>query len=255
MSEARRTELLQLVGARGFLRVGDASDALGVSEVTIRADLTELEKRGSIARVHGGAMLSGAVRETSLESSRQQQVVAKRAIGERVAQLISSGQSVFLDVGSTALAVAHALVERRELHDLVVVTNGLSIALALEAAMPRFTVIVTGGTLRPLQHSLVNPYASALIESLRVDIAVVGCNGVHPVDGVTNVNLPETEVKRQVIGHARRCILIADGSKIGVTELGVVGATSDFEVLITSGAAPDGAIEQLEAAGLRVEQA
>jgi DeoR family transcriptional regulator of aga operon len=255
MSEARRRELLQLVAARGFLRVGDASDELGVSEVTIRADLTELENRGSLTRVHGGAMLPGTVREASLENSREQQAVAKRAIGERVARLVESGQSVFLDVGSTALAVAHALVERRELHDLVLVTNGLSIALALEVALPRFNVIVTGGTLRPLQHSLVNPYASQLIDSLRLDLAIIGCNGVHALDGVTNVNLPETEVKRQVMRHARRCILIADGSKLGATELGVVGAVSEFDLLITSGTASHGVIEQLEAAGLRVEQA
>jgi DeoR family transcriptional regulator of aga operon len=254
MSEARKQQLLQLVSARGFLRVGDASDELGVSEVTIRADLTDLERRGSVARVHGGAMLPGTLREASLESSREQEAAAKRAIGERAAQLVESGQSVFLDVGSTALAVAHALVERRELHELVIVTNGLSVALALEAAMPRFTVIVTGGTLRPLQHSLVSPYAVQLIESLHFDLAIIGCNGVHPLAGVTNVNLAETEIKRLVIARARRCILIADGSKLGATELGVVGALSNFEVLITSGAASVGAIEQLETAGLRVEQ-
>ncbi|WP_395641143.1 DeoR/GlpR family DNA-binding transcription regulator [Pseudolysinimonas sp.] len=254
MSEARRNELLQLVSARGFVRVSDASDELGVSEVTIRADLTELESRGTVVRVHGGAMLPGAIREPSLESAREQQSLAKRAIGEHVAGLVRSGDSVFLDVGSTALAVANALVERRDLHDLVVVTNGLSIALALEAALPRFTVIVTGGTLRPLQHSLVNPYASQLIDSLRFDLAIIGCNGVDVHAGVTNVNLPETEVKRQVMRQSGRRVLIADGSKLGVTELGVVGPLSDFEMLITAGATAE-AIASLRSAGLRVENA
>ena len=254
MSEARRNELLQLVSARGFIRVTDASDELGVSEVTIRADLTQLEERGSVVRVHGGAMLPGAIREPSLENAREQQSIAKRAIGEHTAGVVRSGDSVFLDVGSTALAVANALVERRDLHDLVVVTNGLSIALALEAALPRFTVIVTGGTLRPLQHSLVNPYASQLIDSLRFDLAIIGCNGVDVTSGVTNVNLPETEVKRQVMRVASRRILVADGSKLGVTELGVVGAVSDFDVLITAGASTE-AIAPIEAAGLRVENA
>jgi len=199
-------------------------------------------------------MLPGAIREPSLENAREQQSIAKRAIGEHTAGVVRSGDSVFLDVGSTALAVANALVERRDLHDLVVVTNGLSIALALEAALPRFTVIVTGGTLRPLQHSLVNPYASQLIDSLRFDLAIIGCNGVDVTSGVTNVNLPETEVKRQVMRVASRRILVADGSKLGVTELGVVGAVSDFDVLITAGASTE-AIAPIEAAGLRVENA
>lgn len=252
MSEARRRELLQLVSARGFVRVGDASAELGVSEVTIRADLTQLESRGSVVRVHGGAMLPGAIREPSLESAREQQTAAKRAIGERAARIVRSGDSVFLDVGSTALAVANALVEHRDLHDVTVVTNGLSIALALEPALPRFTVIVTGGTLRPLQHSLVNPYAAQLLDSLRFDLAIIGCNGVDAVAGVTNVNLPETEIKRHAMRQSQRRVLIADGSKLGVTEIGVVGALSEFESLITASAVPE-TVASLVAAGLKVE--
>jgi DeoR family transcriptional regulator of aga operon len=197
-------------------------------------------------------MLPGAIREPSLESAREQQSQAKRAIGERTAALIQSGDSVFLDVGSTALAVAQAIVERRELHDVTVTTNGLSIALALEAALPRIAVIVTGGTLRPLQHSLVNPYASLLLESLRFDVAVIGCNGVDVAAGVTNVNLPETEVKRQAIRQAGRCILVADGSKLGAAELGVVGPLAAFDLLVTA-AADEAEIARLTAAGLRVE--
>jgi DeoR family transcriptional regulator, aga operon transcriptional repressor len=252
MSEARRAELLQLVSARGFVRVTDASAALGVSEVTIRADLSELERRGSVARVHGGAMLPGAIREPSLESAREQQAQAKRAIAERAAGLIHSGDSVFLDVGSTALAVAQAIVERRDLSDVTVTTNGLSIALALEAALPRLAVIVTGGSLRPLQHSLVNPYAALLLESLRFDLAIIGCNGVDAAAGVTNVNLPETEVKRQAIRQAGRAILVADGSKLGAAELGVVGPLASFDLLVTA-AADEDKIARLTAAGLRVE--
>lgn len=255
LAESRRTELVQLVSRRGFLRVTDASDELGVSEVTIRADLSELERRGSVTRVHGGAMLPENLRdrESSMENSLATAAAAKRDIGVRAARLVRDGESVFIDVGSTALALAEALVERRDLHELVVVTNGLSIALALEQASPRFTVVVTGGTLRPLQHSLVNPGASATLESLRLDLAFIGCNGVDAVNGVTNVNLPEAEVKRQVLRYSHRHILIADTSKLGQTELGFVGPLTSFEALVTAGDAPEGAITALETAGLRVD--
>jgi DeoR family transcriptional regulator, aga operon transcriptional repressor len=253
MSEARQHDLLQLISARGFVRVTDASAELGVSEVTVRADLTQLENSGRVVRVHGGAMLPETIREPSLESARGQQSAAKRAIGEHTASLLRSGESVFLDVGSTALAVAMAIVERRDLRDLVIVTNGLSIALALEPALTRLSVIVTGGSLRPLQHSLVNPYASQLLDSLRFDLAIIGCNGVHAQAGVTNVNLPETEIKRHAIRQASRSLLIADGSKLGLTEIGVIGALSAFESLITASAAPD-AVASLTAAGLKVEK-
>jgi DeoR family transcriptional regulator, aga operon transcriptional repressor len=200
-------------------------------------------------------MLRETMREPSLESSQGREAAAKADIAQRAAQLVSSGDSVFLDVGSTALALATALVERTELHDVVVATNGLSIALALEQALPRFSVVVTGGTLRPLQHSLVNPGVTLTLESMRFDLAFIGCNGVHAQNGVTNVNLPETEIKRQVIRAARRRVLVADSSKLGVTEVGVVGPLSDFATLVTAGDVAQSVVDELMAAGLRIDLA
>jgi len=250
----RRARLLREIVDRGFLRVTDASVELGVSAVTVRSDLAALELAGSIVRVHGGAMPRGVVpdRESSFEKSLAQESSAKAAIGRRAAGLVSSGDSVLLDVGTTALAVAHALVARRDLSDVVVVTNGLSIALALEPALPRFEVIVTGGTLRPLQHSLVNPFASTLLDSLHLDLAFIGCNGVDPERGVTNVNLPEAEVKRQMVAAADRAIVVADASKLGRTRLGRIGPLDDFDTLVTAKDAPADVVGRLRAAGLTV---
>jgi DeoR family transcriptional regulator of aga operon len=131
-----------------------------------------------------------------------------------------------------------------------VVTSGLSIALALEPALPRFTVIVTGGTLRPQQHSLVNPYASALLDSLHVDIAFIGCNGVDPVAGVTNVNLPEAEVKSRMLRSSTRHVVIADASKIGKRALGLIGAVTEFDTLVTAGDIPADVVDELAGRGL-----
>jgi DeoR family transcriptional regulator of aga operon len=251
-SVVRRERLLAQVVDRGFLRVTDASVELGVSAVTVRSDLAVLERAGSIVRVHGGAMPRGALvdRESSFERSLALESSAKAAIGRRAAALVSSGDSILLDVGTTALAVANALVERRDLGDIVVVTSGLSIALALEPALPRFTVIVTGGTLRPQQHSLVNPYASALLDSLHVDTAFIGCNGVDPVAGVTNVNLPEAEVKQRMLRSSTRHVVVADASKIGRRALGVIGAVSEFDTLVTAGDIPVDLVAALEQQGL-----
>jgi DeoR family transcriptional regulator of aga operon len=240
MSEARRQQLAALVDARGFVRVADAADELGVSDVTIRGDLSALERRGAVIRVHGGAMPSAAFREPTLEAARDRDAAAKRAIGREAASLVSSGEAIYVDAGSTAMTLAESLVERRDLHDLVVVTTGLTIALALEAAVPRFTVIVTGGTLRPLQHSLVNPFAAPMLESLRLDTAFIGCNGIHPDHGVTNLNLPDAEIKRLVINASRRTVLIADASKIGRTDLAVIAPVAAFDLLVTD-AVPDDA--------------
>ena len=245
MSEARRKQLAQLVASRGFVRVTDVADELGVSEVTVRGDLSALEKRGGVVRVHGGAMPSTAIRESSLEASLDRDAAAKRAIGREAAAMVSSGESLFVDAGSTCMALAEALVERRDLSDLVVVTSGLTIALALEQAVPRFTVIVTGGTLRPLQHSLVNPFAAPMVESLRLDTAFIGCNGIHPRDGVTNLNLPDAEIKRLVMGVSRRSILLADATKLGRTDLAVIAPLAEFHILVTAGEADSATLEAL----------
>lgn len=249
----RRGALERLLASRGFVRVTDASLELGVSEVTIRTDLSALERDGRAVRVHGGAMpVDALVRESPVESTRDRGAAAKRAIGVAAAGLVGSGDCVYLDAGSTALALAEALLGRRELRDVIVVTSALTIALALEPGIPRFEVVVTGGTLRPLQHSLVNPFAATMLGALRFDVAFIGCNGIHPRDGVTNVNLPEAEVKTLAMRSAKRSVLVADGSKLLRTDPAVIGSLSDFSQLVTAGEASDGAVAALRSAGLEV---
>lgn len=250
----RRERMAASIARRGFARVVDLARELGVSEVTVRTDLAALEGDGRIARVHGGAMPKGLVaeRESSLEQSRARLTRAKEAIAAAAAAQVRSGESVLLDVGSTTLAVAHALVARADLSELVVVTNGLAIALALEPAIPRFTVVVTGGTVRSLQHSLVNPLATTLLDDVRADLAVLGATGVHVEHGVTNVNLPEAEVKRRMVASAARRLLVADSSKIGQAHLGRVAHLDEIDELITDTGLDEGDATALAEAGLRV---
>ncbi|MEO8095579.1 MAG: DeoR/GlpR transcriptional regulator, partial [Pseudolysinimonas sp.] len=154
--------------------------------------------------------------------------------------------------GSTALAIAEALLQRRELHDVIVVTGALAIALALEPAIPRFEVVVTGGTLRPLQHSLVNPFAATMLAALRFDLAFIGCNGIHSVHGVTNVNLPEAEVKTLAMRSAQRSVLVADGGKLGRVDPAVIAGVGEFAHLITAGDHDAAAFDALLSTGLDV---
>lgn len=240
----RRQRLSELVRSSGFLRVADASRMLGVSEVTVRADLSVLEADGLLTRVHGGAV-PRAVSESPLEQTVRQDADTKRRIGERAAAMIRPGESVLLDVGSTALAAARALVARDDLRDVVVLTNGLSIALALEPAIPRLTVVVIGGTLRPLQHSLVDPHATDALAGIHADVAMIGCNGVDAEAGVTNLNLAEAQVKRAMVRASGRRILLADASKLGQRHLGRIGALEDFDALVTAGAPRGEPVEDL----------
>jgi DeoR/GlpR family transcriptional regulator of sugar metabolism len=259
----RRRELaLALVAERGFVRVAELSSAFGVPTVTARADLDALERQGAIRRVHGGAVPASSVleaerpdREPTFEEALAASVEPKRLIGEHAASLVRSGQSLILDVGTTTLQIARALRTRTDLDDLVVFTNGLSIALELEEVIPRFTVVVTGGTLRPKQHSLVHPLAGSMLDEVHVDLAFIGCNGVDPLHGVTNANLPEASVKSLMMRAAARSIVVADGSKLGEVHLGRIAPIDAFDVLVTDAAAPLPLVAELEAAGLSVHLA
>jgi DeoR family transcriptional regulator of aga operon len=250
----RRERIVAIVEEQGFARVTELSDRFGTSEVTTRADLDALAKALVVQRIHGGAIAAARppapeqpFEQTSLTSAAQ-----KRSIGTAAAALVQSGQAIVLDVGTTTAAIAAALIARTELHDVVIITNALNIAIALESAIPRFTVIVTGGTLRPLQHSLVDPLAGAVIEHIHADIAFVGCSGVDVAAGITNINLPEADVKRRMLAAAARSIVVADGSKLGVAHHSRVAPVSDIDGLITSADADPRIVEQLERAGLPV---
>ena len=244
--------MLAAVEQREFVKVSDLSEMFGISEVTVRSDLEALQQAGRLRRVHGGAVTKAPRPERPFEASLGAQSEEKRLIGEAAAALVTSGETLILDVGSTTAAVARALAARADLTDVVCFTNGLSIALALEPTIPRFSVVVTGGTLRPLQHSLVDPLAASMLEEIHADTVFLGCNGVDLEAGVTNVNLPEADIKRRMVRAARRRIVVATGDKVGETSLAPLCSLDDVTLLITDASADAETVERLRRTGLDV---
>lgn len=255
--ELRRERILTLVKEREFVRVADLSDMFGISEVTVRSDLDLLDETGTLQRVHGGAVVRTPVRrnERPFEESMGTSPEEKAAIGAAAARLVSSGETIIIDVGSTTSAVARALVAREDLRDVVIFTSAINVALELESAIPRFTVVVTGGTLRPLQHSLVDPMANQILKQVNVSTVFLGCNGVHPEAGITNVNLPEATVKRHMLDAAQRCVVVADGSKIGNISVVKIADIETMDVLVTGVSAPQGALAEIAGHGPVIEVA
>jgi DeoR family transcriptional regulator of aga operon len=236
-AEIRRERLAALVTTEGFVSVSRASELFGVSDVTVRSDLAHLDSAGAVRRVRGGAVpLQGSRREESLEKAIQRSAVAKQRIGIEAARMVEDGQTVVIDVGSTTREVAAALAQRG-LVGVTVVTNGLTIATTLEAATPRTTVVVTGGTLRPLQHSLVNPLATETLRRIHVDIAFIGASGLDDDGVVSNLNLEEAEVKRAYLERSARSVLVLDGSKVPSRHLATFADIGDFDDLVTDDAA------------------
>lgn len=252
----RRERIRELVTGRRYVGVGDLSDRFGVSEVTVRADLERLEAVGEIDRVRGGAIGTRSALENTFAHQLGSRSEEKEAIGRGVVDLLDEAESVFVDSGTTTTAVARALAQcDGDLAGMVVVTNSLPVALELEDAVPPLQVIVTGGTLRPLQHSLVEPLSGLVADQLHVDTAVLGCTGVDLDGGVTNINLPESTAKQLWHRKARRTIVVADGSKLGVRTLAMVCPVEEVDVVVTGASAPAAVLEELRAAGVRVSVA
>jgi DeoR family transcriptional regulator of aga operon len=255
-AELRQERIAEDVESAGFVRVTDLADRFGVSVVTVRSDLGALEALGRVRRVRGGAVPSGGLRhEPPLELAARENERQKAAIAAYAASLVQPGQVVVLDVGSTTTAVALELVARRDLHDVTVVTSGLNVAMALEPASDRISVLVTGGMVRPLQHSLVNPFGSLILEQISAHLAFIGCNGVDADRGITNLNFAEAEVKKSMIAAAREVVVVADGSKIGVVEAARVCSISQIDLLITDASAPEQAVALIEQASVPVHRA
>ena len=254
LPSVRRDRIHTLIKDRQFARVAELSSQFGISEVTVRSDLDHLERRGHVRRVHGGAVIDERPirRERSFEEESVESTADKLSIGAAAAQMVQSGQTVIIDVGTTSLAVAQTMADRDDLSDVNVVTNGLNIAAAFEPVTSRFTVVVTGGTLRPLQHSLVDPFGGPVLERINADILFLGCNGVHATKGVTNVNLPEAEMKRRMMAASFRTIGVADGSKIGQVSVAWVCPIDELDLLITSSSAPEEERELLVEQGLEI---
>ncbi len=245
-AQVRRQRILDLIRTREFVRVADLGEVFGVSQVTARADLDALARRGLVRRIRGGAIARMVPqREHAFEETAQRHHAEKQAIGRYAADLVDDGETVILDVGTTTTEAARALRSREQLRDVTVFTSALNIAIELEPAIPQFTVVVLGGTLRPLQHSLVDPLAALPLEHVNAHTILLGCNGVDAVAGVTNVNLPEAEVKRRMLAAARRRVVLADGSKLGTVHLARLCDIGEIDAVVTGASADPAVVDEL----------
>jgi DeoR family transcriptional regulator of aga operon len=251
--EERREKIIAELRHQGRCVVAELARRLSVSEVTIRQDLDALAAEGLLRRTHGGALLEGTVRP---ERPFQVEETSRRAEKERIAAAalaqLSGGETVILDVGTTVTAAARRLVGSGKVP--TVFTNGLNIAAVLEAD-PSITTVVTGGTVRPQQHSLVNPFAELVLARINADVAFLGASGIAADHGVTNVNAAEAQLKARFVKAARRRILLADATKLGVVALAKFAEIREIDLLITDRSADREVVRALRERGLEVERA
>lgn len=230
----------------------EVSKWAGVSEMTVRRDLEALERDGVLRRVHGGA-ISAVSRSYeppfSLRAGRNGD--AKDRIGAYAASLLSDGDTAAIDVGSTTLALARNLVSAGA---LTVVTPSLRVAEVLGDA-PGVRVILAGGIVRAGERSLIGDLAERAFEQLHCDTVFLGVGGIHATAGLTEFNLDDTRVKRAALRTARRCVVLADATKIGRVAFAQICPLERVDVLVTDSEASEEALEPVRNAGVEVIKA
>jgi DeoR family transcriptional regulator, fructose operon transcriptional repressor len=248
-AEERQQWIVETARANGRVDVSEIAETLDVTTETIRRDLKVLERHGLLRRVHGGAIPVErlgfepglAARDAVLTTEKER--IAKAALAE-----LPDEGSVLLDAGTTTSRLAEALPLDRE---LVIVTNGLPIAMSL-SARPNVTVLLVGGRVRGRTLAAVDSWALAALADTYVDVAFVGTNGVSIERGLTTPDPGEAAVKRAMIASARRSVLLADHSKVGVDHLARFASLEDIDVVVTDAGLDDAYAERLRAAGPRV---
>lgn len=251
-AQERRDSILGALAAREHVSTSDLGQTLGVSVVTIRSDLEVLEERGRLRRVHGGAVIARPLVETSHDARAGVDAVEKAAIARTAVGLLEPGMSIVLDVGTTTLAIADRIATDLAVTDLTVITNGLLIAMRLEAAAPRVEVHLTGGTLRPMQHSLVGTRVVEALSELRVNISFIGCDGIHASRGVTTTNFPEADIKEAMRVCSERSVLVAATGKLDEVAMVRINDISAFDSLIVDDGLDEVKADELDALGIEV---
>jgi DeoR/GlpR family transcriptional regulator of sugar metabolism len=254
LASQRQDRIVAEVRGRGAVRVADLVELLDVSEMTVRRDITELDRAGLVRRVHGGAVapdtLARPTDEPGFEAKTTWAAAEKESIADLAAQEIAPGQAIALSAGTTTHLLAQRIAADTELRPLTVVTNSLPVAETLHRAAPGIApldVILTGGSRTP-SDGLVGPVADAALATLRVDRLFLGVHGLD-ASGLMTPNLAEAATDRALLHAAAAVTVLADHSKWGVVGLAHIAALEAVDTVISDDALPTEARTALSEAG------
>jgi DeoR/GlpR family transcriptional regulator of sugar metabolism len=248
LAQERRKRILEFIQEEGSARVVRLSELFEVSEPTIRQDLEVLDKQNYITREHGGAFLRTVSRQVSeLTLQHMENMDKKVLIAKRAAQLVSPGDRIILDSGSTITELAKCLSETP---GLVVVTNAINIALII-GANPACELMVTGGDFKAPTLSLTGEKAAAFFRNIYVDKLFLATGGVSPTLELTYPGYSDLVVKKAMIDVSKEIFLLADSTKFGKASFASLGVMDYVDAIVTDDGIGEGIRRQLDDLGVK----
>lgn len=246
----RREKILKLISEKGKVYVDELSSLCKVSEVTIRNDLNQLEKKNYLIRARGGALkFEGQVSlDFNLSEKHKLHYTEKASIGKKAASLVNDSETIILDSGTTTAEIAKNLAH---LNNISVITNAINIVNIL-AQFQAINVIIPGGYLRKNSLSLVGPLAEKNFKNFYVDKVFIGVDGFDPNIGAFTPNIEEAFLNEIMISIAKEVILVTDSSKFNRKSLAFICPVSVINTIVSDEGLSQSDRKKLEDGGVKV---
>ncbi len=236
--DERKNQVLSIIEELGDITLTQLSSRIpGVSVMTLRRDLIQLEKEGYILRTRGGAVslrklgaaeglnVPGEENEYALRA--RENMDAKNRIAEKALPFVQRGTSIYLDAGSTIMCLAKRIPDET----LSIITNGTNIAQTL-VCNHRITVMMPGGTVNRNTLSVSGPDSLSFVDKINIELAFMSASAFSLEAGFSVSNIYEAELKHKIIMRAKRTIMLMDSSKIGKNLLFTIAALADIDILL-----------------------
>jgi len=249
LPQRRHDLILRTLRVEGPVPVGVLAERLGVSPATVRRDLGHLDREGRLTRVYGGAVACAEDDEPFAQVAREDAERAddKEAVARRAAALVADGDTVLLDIGTTAHRLARHLRDRA----LTVITSSLAVYEELKDAED-VQLVLLGGVVRRSYHSMVGFLTEDALRQVRAGTVFLGTSGVRCDGQVMDSTVVEVPVKRAMVAAADRVVLLADAGKFPGTGLAKVCGPEALDVVVTSAGADEATCAALGEAGVEV---
>jgi DeoR/GlpR family transcriptional regulator of sugar metabolism len=238
MPASRQGAIAEHLRSTGSVTIAEIEARFGISPVTVRRDLAELERRGVVRRTHGGAVLPAALEQAREHGAPEREPEAVRALAEAAVATLAASESVFLDASAASVEVARGILQAGL--SMTLLTNSVRIMhLVFAHAGPGLTLIGLGGTLHWRSSSFVGPATVRAVGEHFADRLFLGVAGVTPAGVLTEADPLEAEIKRAMIAQAGEATLLLDQATLGGHGLIAVAEVAELASVIVSGVPPE----------------
>ena len=244
----RQTKITRILRNKGRVSVDALVSELGTSPETIRRDLTALSSSGKLQKVHGGAILPRIIGEGEFQQRMQENVVEKSQIAELAYKLISPGDTLFIDTGSTTLIFAEELVS---IDNLTIITNSTDIARIFDA-QGSTQIYLVGGSYNAENHETVGSLAIAQLKQFKMKYAILTVGGIDAEAGIMDFNIDEAQIAKTMVEQAEELIVLADTTKLNRIGPFRVASLNKINTLVSNKSPNEPLKNALLSAGIKI---